>query len=307
MRRALTFSGVMLACVSAASAQDPGTAELIALVKSLQARVNVLERQAAERDVREPRRPRLPSPAIRTASGAPAVTGMLELPPVAPWTGFYIGASAGVGVPVSSLSTQSATVALPAAPPLLLTGTGSGTRAPGALAHARFGFNTQISPTFVAGLQGEIGLAAVPLNQAGSTTSRVGAGFAVNSAFLRAHLVWDAAIAGKIGVTLSDRAMIYALAGPAYGQIQENATNAAVSMCGVTAGAGLEYRLNGNWSATGEYRYSYLRSSGFNATASTFANGGFFAPTATITTAQNRLQASIHQLRFGVNRYFTLD
>ena len=313
MRRVVASASVLLACVSGAAAQAPNSAELLALVKSLQARVNVLERQAADRNVREPRRARIASPAVRVVTPTSGPVDFVALPRTAPWTGLYIGASAGLAVPTSSQTTRGNGIATGGAAPqaIAVYGQTTGTREPGALVGARAGFNVQVAPNLIGGIQAELGLNAVPLNQRGvANTTQSGGGIffaATGSAFVQAHLVWDAAITGKLGMILTDRSMIYALAGPAYGQMQEGGTNLAIGMFGATAGAGLEYRLSENWSATGEYRYTYLRSGSYGASNFAITAQTFAPPAGQINTTQSRLQASIHQLRFGVNRHFTLD
>ena len=191
-----------------------------------------------------------------------------------------------------------------------LVGRTTGSKEPGALISAHAGFNAQVSPFFLVGAQAELGLSTTPLNQNGANFGmNAGAipGAQLGSVAYRANLVWEAAIVGKVGFILSDRAMIYALAGPAYGQMQENVTNSAVSMFGFATGAGLEYRLNETWSATGEFRYTALRSDAFGAPNSFLAVAPPFASNAQTTTMRNRLQSSDYQLRYGVNRYFAAD
>lgn len=61
---------------------------------------------------------------------------------------------------------------------------------------------------------------------------------------------WQASVVARVGYIAGDRFLPYIVFGPAV------ATSASKSLAGVTVGAGVEYRINENWSAAAEIDYS---------------------------------------------------
>jgi outer membrane immunogenic protein len=135
-------------------------------------------------------------------------------------------------------------------------------------------------------------------------------------------LPWFGTIRGRVGVTPSDRWLIYATGGAAYGAITSNATSvttvagvattAAASSTtvhsGWTVGGGVETALAGNWTARLEYLYVDLgRIGGFCATVSPGASspvcfagpaGSVYSPIAT------SVHVTVNIVRFGINYRF---
>jgi outer membrane immunogenic protein len=201
--------------------------------------------------------------------------------PAAPawWSGLY----AGLGIGPRASRTEATTTG-PFDPTLLLpTGANSqpinGTAFRGS---PYVGWNWQIAPRWVVGIEGDVGFA----NQ---TTSLQGVGFSPgalpfigsedNSFAVRT--TWDANLSGRVGFLVTPATLLYATAGAAWqhfdvisicsnnggspgcsGLLPLVVTNSATK-AGWTAGLGAETRLSGNWFARAEYRYADLGTSSF--------------------------------------------
>jgi len=152
------------------------------------------------------------------------------------WTGVYVGGHLGAGFgsvgwsdPFSGLtSSQSFT---------------------GFLGGAQVGANYQFN-AIVFGLEGDF--TGMTLN--GSNTDSAGFGHNIKSN-------WSSTITGRIGYAIN-RALIYGKGGVAFAQDSETFSDPAGNVAsnsgirtGWTAGAGVEYALNRNWSARLEYDY----------------------------------------------------
>jgi outer membrane immunogenic protein len=92
---------------------------------------------------------------------------------------------------------------------------------------------------------------------------------------------WFGTLRGRLGFVPTERLLIYATGGLAYGEVKTNISNSEVFSDGVsrlflgantdvrvgwTAGAGLEYAFTSNWTLRGEYLYVDLGTSGTTAT-----------------------------------------
>jgi outer membrane immunogenic protein len=238
---------------------------------------------------------------------APAVAptpNLAEMPPVPTpnWTGPYIGPDFGFRYDAVSANVTSATVGIPptaiAVPPAT---TGSSGNYNIALRGGAYGgWNYQITPDYVIGVEGNFGWAhetavlhgsAYPGNLLfGSPSLPFGA---TNQDIFRVTTNWDGSIALRVGRLLTPWTLLYVSGGLAWANIQVSSNcshvpTANVSNCapgnyfsgtlgpevveqsatalGWTGGIGLETRLWSNWIARGQYRLS-----GFNSNAFTFA------------------------------------
>jgi len=148
-------------------------------------------------------------------------------PPIFTWTGVYIGGQVGYewgrayttafGVPVSAYTPD------------------------GIVGGGHVGYDYQIG-TFVLGIEGD----------ANGASYRGGDGINASKEPL------DGSVRGRLGYAW-DRALLYATGGVAFGDFN-NSDIAGDSVwntrLGWTAGAGVEYALDNNWSLRAEYRYT---------------------------------------------------
>ncbi len=162
-------------------------------------------------------------------------------PYVAPapgWSGFYVGLNAGYGWGTTDWNSSVT----------------AGSNSPsGGLFGGTIGFNGQ-SGAFVFGVEGDVaGNWMRDANSIGTgICSAPGCGIQTS---------WFATARGRVGYAF-DRALFYATAGGAFGDVQmmANGGTATVDRTGWTAGVGLEYAILGPWSAKAEYLYADLGS-----------------------------------------------
>ncbi|HKA78235.1 MAG TPA: outer membrane protein [Pseudolabrys sp.] len=152
------------------------------------------------------------------------------------WSGFYVGLNAGYGWGTSNWTSSV---------------TAGSTSPAGAMFGGTFGFNAQ-SGAFVFGVEGDAsGNWMRDSNSIGSgICTAPGCGIQTS---------WFATARGRVGYAF-DRALFYATAGGAFGDVQMQVAGltATADRAGWTAGVGLEYELLGPWSAKVEYLYANL-------------------------------------------------
>lgn len=101
-------------------------------------------------------------------------------------------------------------------------------------------------------------------------------GFGPTTGTFTQKLAYFGTLRGRLGVTVSDRVLLFATGGLAYGRVESTTVvNAAsfvafhgsdaVTKFGWTVGGGGEYALNDRWSLKGEYLYFKLGSTGHTA------------------------------------------
>jgi outer membrane immunogenic protein len=219
-------------------------------------------------------------------ASAPIATGSAfaaDLSPAAPaykalpvatydWTGFYLGAHGGWG----RLDSADGIVGANTASANILTGFGAPPSLPlgtsGAVAGGQVGYNRQFG-FWLAGI--ETDLSWTDLDSAATLASTI----QTNRVFTAdAKLDWFGTLRGRIGVLPSERLLLYATGGLAYGhaQLSTNLTtfNGAAVICvipggannceagstsalmlGWTVGGGAEWAFARRWSAKAEYLY----------------------------------------------------
>jgi outer membrane immunogenic protein len=153
------------------------------------------------------------------------------------WRGFYAGINGGYSWGQSDWSSSV---------------TAGSSNPGGGLLGATIGFNGQ-SGGFVFGLEGDIDATWI------RDTNSSGTG--VCSVACETQNSWLATIRGRLGYAF-DRALLYATAGGALGDVQMSTGGlaATVDRAGWTAGVGVEYSIFGPWSAKLEYLYVDLGS-----------------------------------------------
>lgn len=266
--------------------------------------------------------------AIATTSAASAAD-LARKAPIAPveiwnWTGFYLGGNAGYswGRGSSNVSYFNTVTGLPIAPPPGSI-TGAGYDMDGAIAGGQIGYNWQ-SSNWVFGLEADAQwsdekgraaylCAATVVPAAGVCLpglTFLPPGAAGTALALDQHLEWFGTVRGRVGVLATPRVLFYATGGLAYGSIKTtgalagfNGNGVAVASLGSssdvrfgwTVGAGIEGKLDHNWSAKLEYLYMDFDS---------FRAGTFtLAPLATVG-ANVDTRFHDHVLRVGVNYTF---
>ncbi|HEY2528571.1 MAG TPA: outer membrane beta-barrel protein [Xanthobacteraceae bacterium] len=169
------------------------------------------------------------------AAGPPAYRVPPPPPPYYNWSGFYVGAHAGVG-----------------------WSDGGGSNSSGFVGGGQAGFNYQMNQ-WVWGLEGDISGTSI---RDTASAAVVGPG-AVLSSNATASLDWIATVTPRVGYAF-DNWLVYGKVGGAWAHASGNVTAAinGVQMAsvsvnstnsGVVFGVGTEYALRGNWTAKLEY------------------------------------------------------
>lgn len=168
------------------------------------------------------------------------------LPPASSWTGFYIGANGGFG---GNKFDYPATVGG-------LSGTSSLTSS-GFLGGGQVGYNWQLSPLWVVGLETDFDGSNIASNASAST--------AFGGASAGTTIDWFGTVRGRVGALVTPNALLYATGGWAYGHTTTTASAALLGVgaatsignnqSGWTVGGGLEYALNSWLSFKTEYLY----------------------------------------------------
>ncbi len=215
--------------------------------------------------------------------------------PLYNWTGFYLGANAGVGVSQTSAST-------PGGAPGSLDRSGAGFAG-----GAQAGYNWQFAPNWVAGIEGDVGFL---------TTSRSFLDWSEIDGFgVKAN--WYSTLRGRFGYT-NGPSLFYATGGAAFVHVTNNFdafeipifasaptfASKAETATGWTAGGGIETSLGGNWSAKAEYLYVDAGSQDiFNSGSNIFLlNGGSTLVSEGGFTAH--FDNRFHVYRYGLNYKF---
>ncbi len=171
-------------------------------------------------------------------------------PPVFSWTGLYVGANIGGGwldrYNVNGWGT--AWNGFGWGPVFVFTGSGS---SGGVVGGGQFGYNYQITPMFVAGVETDI--QGTSIGSGGANQWWGGASRSVD---------WFGTVRGRIGVSVfNPQLLIYGTGGFAYGDLRLNNgwfSAFRQTATGWTVGGGVEYAFLQNWSAKVEYLYTNI-------------------------------------------------
>lgn len=154
------------------------------------------------------------------------------------WTGWYAGVAAGAGGAVGDLNIGGGFASL------------DGISAEGFLGSAFIGYDYQIKPKIVIGIMADYTIS----NIESELSIPVLAGF---NATFRGDRNWS--ILGRAGYLVGPDTLAYVLAGYTKQEFELN-TNIGFGLDfdagGLTVGSGIEHRINQNWSARAEYRYT---------------------------------------------------
>ncbi|MGB3282668.1 MAG: outer membrane protein [Methylovirgula sp.] len=163
-------------------------------------------------------------------------------PPQFTWTGLYVGAQAGYewGTTSAYLETY---------PGDVFAGTATGVSPSGVVGGGHIGYNFQITQ-FVIGVEGDF-----------EGTSASASALEGGGALFHENAEIQGSVRGRFGWAW-DRVLIYGTGGVAFASIRDTSTLGAlvdsqtIGRAGWTAGGGIEYALDPNWSVRAEYRYT---------------------------------------------------
>lgn len=241
------------------------------------------------------------------------------------WTGFYIGGNVGYSwgrerTDGNLTGTQNVSVFRTAGPTLVSSvDTVLGTlpligraNLNGVIGGGQAGYNWQRG-TWLFGLEADF----QGSDERASADVCTVAGCPLGSGVFTANykLDWFGTARGRVGFLPTDRVLLYATGGLAYGHLSDDTPFFPLSWgstrAGWTAGAGVEAAIDHNWSVKLEYLYMDLGNIGGNsATATTVTNvlgsprGGFNTVTTTSLTSTFNTRFSDNILRVGVNYRF---
>jgi outer membrane immunogenic protein len=237
------------------------------------------------------------------------------------WTGFYVGGNVGYSwgrgsSDVSYFNSVTGAAIVPPAGSIV----GAGYDMNGAIAGGQIGYNWQ-NGNWVFGLEAD----AQWSDEKGSANYRCAAtnvggpclpgltflpaGATGTGLTLNQHLEWFGTVRGRVGILATPKVLFYGTGGLAYGSIKTtgalagfNGAGAVASIgstsdvrLGWTVGAGVEGKINRNWSAKLEYLYMDF---------DTFRAGTFTLAPAALVSANVDSRFRDHVLRAGLNYTF---
>jgi outer membrane immunogenic protein len=187
------------------------------------------------------------------------------------WTGFYVGGHVGYGWG------QDGGTTFTDSPPgtfAFAFGTGEllpfvGTSPKGVLGGGQAGYNWQVAPNWLIGVEGDISGSGI--KGSGLFVFPGGGGVAPANQTASQSLDWLATVRGRAGFVV-DRLLIYGTGGAAFGEVRNNFNisaptiaasiigNASSTRAGWVAGAGAEYAFWSNWSVKLEWLHYDLGS-----------------------------------------------
>lgn len=231
---------------------------------------------------------------IGTSCAALAMAAAADMPLKAPpaplpsWTGFYLGGGIGMRSALAD-PTVTSEVFTQAGNPLSPTndlldcGTppcinGEALNSTALRGTTYLGYNFQIAPRWVLGVEGDFGFANQTATFAGAPYPAATISGTTADTFA-AKTTWDASVRGRVGFLVDPSLMIYVTAGASWIDLQTTSScnGVAPSDCagslgrnnmmpfvishdaarlGWTLGGGIEERLWGSWFVRGEYRYA---------------------------------------------------
>jgi outer membrane immunogenic protein len=168
----------------------------------------------------------------------------------------------------------------------------------GGLAGGEAGCNYQFSPSWAAGVEGDISW----IDKKGSSFDTGPGGNPTFQSTTREH--WISTIRGRVGPTW-DRVWVYGTGGFAAAAVEANVAipglrtySETVTHYGWTAGVGIEYAITNNWTIKGEYLYVKLDNKAF-----LFGNDPVIGP-AGLNAQRSGVNLNDNIVRVGLNYKF---
>jgi outer membrane immunogenic protein len=186
------------------------------------------------------------------------------------WTGFYVGANVGG----AWTDTNALWQPLPTSAAFGVFPIAGNTGGASAIGGIQAGYNWQVAPTWVVGIEGDWSWAS-----AGSSVTAPWivnpTGGAVPGSFttMSSTLDWVSSLRARLGYLVTPNLMLYGTAGGALGKVDYAAANGGGAIPygtstafsrtqgGWVAGGGLEWMITPNWLLRGEYLYYSLDNS----------------------------------------------
>jgi len=203
-----------------------------------------------------------------------AVAPVAYAPPVYNWSGFYVGGHLGGGFADSQWSDP-------------FTAANDTFSKSGFLGGGQIGVNAQFN-WLVVGLEGDFswtGLKGSGIDSAGDT--------------ITTNTQWTSTATGRVGAAF-DRLLVYGKGGVAFANEQSSVAGPALNpstvttlRTGWTAGAGLEYAINENWTVRAEYDFL-----GFGSQPLNFTTPGGAAVTSNASLNVQEVKAGLN-FKFG--------
>lgn len=231
------------------------------------------------------------------------------------WTGFYVGINGGWlasnSNALTNVGTDTGFGGLGSGINLGLLPVGlTGFRENGGMVGGTAGYNWQVNPNWVVGLEGDIDW--VSAKRSFNTGFRAVTFIPVASAYSR-ELDWFGTFRGRVGVAVAPSFLIYGTGGLAVGQIKvgnqficpacappstteaSTANTNTTTAAGWTVGAGAEWKFAPAWSVKAEYLYADL---GTHSSLITYTYG------AATSTLRSSVHDTFSMARVGLNYSF---
>lgn len=293
--KSTAFACLMMATAilqSPASASSTDTDRVLAMVTALEARVTALENENRQykRDANEARtQARIANQKLLQLTNASASMPVKTLPirvredTSLNWTGLYWGVTAGGAITRSQVvQTEQYVSNIPANPPpaningINMAATSGPSHGAGGVVDIFGGWNYQFANTLLIGAQLEATVGDLGFSSAGTRSySYFDANgptgqTAVGDFRPQVTSQWMATALLRAGVLLTERTLLYGVGGWTIAEFEARnlADNSFYQLPerffagGWTAGAGIERKLDTNWSLRAEYRYTNFGSHG---------------------------------------------
>jgi outer membrane immunogenic protein len=203
--------------------------------------------------------------------------------PIANWTGFYVGLGLGARWDNVDGSVSAATnngINILCAPGTIGPCTGTQLDDASFRISGYLGYNWQVSPSWVVGIEGDFGWADNKKTLQGAIYPGGNFPFYLTQRtddFFTFKSNWDGGIRGRIGYLINPSALLFAAGGVQWMQIETESRCGVLSDClpgvfaflfapanishtetrvGWTIGGGIEWMVTPNWLVRGEYRYA---------------------------------------------------
>jgi outer membrane immunogenic protein len=168
-----------------------------------------------------------------------------------PWSGFYIGATAGYGSEnaTTDLTPNAAALGGPAIGNPIVGPLPSGPRMTGFVGGGEIGYNWRFN-NMLAGLETDLSYSSLSGSSSATGIPFIGGIF---HTAIDAKLRWFGTVRGRLGFLATNDFLVYGTGGLAYGDAKTTVTG--TNLAGWTAGGGVEYAFMPKWTVKVEYLY----------------------------------------------------